>query len=204
MIESLAFATGNRDKVREISQYLSGVVTSLYWQDHYPTFHPPEETGATLRENARLKAQAFHAVTGIPTCADDTGLFVEALDGRPGVHSARYAGLQSSYRDNLELLLTELGDVPLERRQASFRTEICCVWSGGEHFLSGSCEGIILLEPEAIEGAFGYDPVFQPRGSDRPFSCLSLMEKNRISHRGRALAALVQWLTAVDLKGETG
>jgi XTP/dITP diphosphohydrolase len=203
MLAELAVATGNEDKVREIALRLQGVVGVIHWLHDYPGFVMPPETGNTLRENAFIKAEALFKVAQIPTIADDTGLFVDALAGRPGVYSGRYAGENASYQENLDKLLLEMRHIPEDMRQASFRTEICCCWSGGSHFLPGVCSGRILTVPEATEGAFGYDPLFQPEESERPFSRMTLNEKNNVSHRGRALDALAQWLMNVDLK-ETG
>ncbi len=200
MLAELAVATGNRDKVREIALHLQGVVGVIHWLQDYPGFRMPPETGKSLRDNALIKAEALFEVAKIPTIADDTGLFVEALDGRPGIYAGRYAGENATYQENLDKLLQEMKHVPEDERQAQFRTEICCCWTGGDHFLQGVCSGRILKIPEATEGAFGYDPLFQPEGSERPFSRMTLNEKNNVSHRGRALDALAHWLRNVNLE----
>jgi XTP/dITP diphosphohydrolase len=200
MLSELAVATGNRDKVREIELYLRGVVDVIYWLQDYPGFVMPPETGSSLRENALIKAEALFEVAQIPTIADDTGLFVDALAGRPGIYSGRYAGENASYQENLEKLMQEMEGVPEHLRQARFCTEICCRWDGGSHFLTGVCHGRILTIPEATAGAFGYDPLFQPEGSERPFSRMTLDEKNNVSHRGRALDALAHWVRDDNLE----
>ncbi|MBL7032751.1 MAG: RdgB/HAM1 family non-canonical purine NTP pyrophosphatase [Candidatus Delongbacteria bacterium] len=200
MLSELAVATGNIDKIREIKERLVGVVGVIHWLEDYPDFVLPPETGKTLRENASIKARALWQVSRVPTLADDTGLFVDALQGRPGVFSGRYAGPDATYQENLALLLAEMKGVPVGKRQARFLTELCCIWSGGVHYLSGSCPGEILTAPQAAAGAFGYDPIFQPDGCLSPFSRMSVTEKNRISHRGLALEALHGWLLAGNIK----
>jgi len=154
-----------------------------------------EETGTTLEENALIKARAIHALTGSATLSDDTGLEVAALNGEPGVYSARYAGPRASYFDNVnKLLFSMLGKAD---RRARFKTVIAFIDDhGSEHLFSGEVAGTITLESKGSNG-FGYDPVFEPLESEgRTFAELDPEQKNRISHRARALNEAVRFLKA--------
>lgn len=150
------------------------------------------ETGDTLQANAEQKARYVHERTGLPCIADDTGLEVEALGGAPGVHSARYAGPARDPAANMHKLLEELAG--RTDRTARFRTVIAYVDGAGTRFFEGDVEGAITDAPRG-GGGFGYDPVFLPRMSDLTFAELDPMRKNAISHRGRAVWRLVEWLT---------
>lgn len=194
MLETLVIATGNRDKLVEMTARLDRLVRQVLSVRDFPGFVMPPETGTTLAENALIKARALQQETQHPVLADDTGLFVDALDGAPGVWSARYAGVDATYADNVRKLLQQLERVPTEQRTASFMTTMALVWSEGEHLFEGAVPGHILKEPDAGGAGFGYDPVFQPAGEDRPYSAMSLEQKNRLSHRGRALTALTHWI----------
>jgi XTP/dITP diphosphohydrolase len=153
-----------------------------------------EETGATLEENARIKARAVAAATGLLTVADDTGLFVDALGGAPGVYSARYAGERASYADNVAKLLLELGDQS-DRRARFMTAAIACAPEGQEVLRFGAVEGTIAAARGGHAG-FGYDPVFVPaEGDGRTFAEMSPAEKHAVSHRGRAFRALAATLT---------
>lgn len=182
-------ASANPDKVAEIAAILAGVGVELLAR---PTSVPDvDEDADSLVGNARLKACAIAAATGLPALADDTGLEVDALDGAPGVRSARYAGEHASYDDNVSLLLRQLEargvHDPLSR-SARFRTVVLVRWPDGrELVVEGVCEGTISGERHGING-FGYDPIFIPLEADgRTFAELSSGEKHAISHRGRAL-----------------
>jgi len=153
-----------------------------------------EETGTTLIENALIKARTVHERTSLPVIADDTGLEVEALGGAPGVYSARYAGEKVTYADNVNKLLSELGTE--QNRGARFRTVIAYIDSDRkEHLFEGIVDGIITQDQRGTAG-FGYDPIFQPLedASGRTFAEMAAEEKNRISHRGRAVQELVKYL----------
>jgi XTP/dITP diphosphohydrolase len=153
-----------------------------------------EETGNTFGDNALLKARALlpHLEPRTFALADDSGLEVDALDGAPGLYSARYAGPQATDRDNIRLLLKNMHSVPNDRRSARFRCTLCLLDSSGQSwFFAGRCEGRILHEPVGSDG-FGYDPVFQPDGFDQSFACLGAAVKNRMSHRARALQNLIE------------
>jgi XTP/dITP diphosphohydrolase len=188
----LVLASANPDKAAEIAAVLADALEI----DLVP--RPPEvpdvvEDGETLLENARLKARALVSATGLSAVADDTGLEVDALDGAPGVYSARYAGEDVTYADNVAKLLAELATRPDRGgdRRARFRTvALVALADGGEVWTEGAVEGTIAGEPRG-DGGFGYDPVFVPTDGDgRTFAEMSVAEKQDISHRGRAFRAL--------------
>jgi len=185
----LVLATANPDKAAEIIEILGG---------HELLARPPDipdvdETAETLEGNAVLKAEALLAATGTAAVADDTGLEVDALGGAPGVRSARYAGEDATYADNVRLLLRELAGVA--RRRARFRTiAVACLPNGRTLVAEGVVDGIIATEPRG-SGGFGYDPVFVPDEADgRTFAEMNSDEKHSISHRGRAFRALAEML----------
>jgi XTP/dITP diphosphohydrolase len=189
-------ATFNRHKARELEALLALPGLTLVSLAEFPGAEAPEEDGATLLANARIKAQAAVARTGEPAIADDTGLEVEALDGAPGVHAARYAGPGATYADNCARLLTALAAVPPPRRGARFRTVCVALWPDGREVVAeGVLEGVILEAARGGQG-FGYDPLFQPLGESRSLAELSDAEKNAISHRGRAARELARKLAA--------
>jgi XTP/dITP diphosphohydrolase len=187
----LVLATFNRDKGRELQALLDLRDLEVVSLADVPGATAPAETGSTLDENARIKARAAMARTGLPAIADDTGLEVDALDGRPGVHAARYAGPQASYADNVRKLLSELAGVPAGQRAARFRAVCVACWPDGiELAAHGVLEGRIAAAPRGT-GGFGYDPVFEfPDG--RTLAELAEAEKNALSHRARAMRRLAQ------------
>ena len=186
-------ATANRDKAREIREILSGV-PGLELLERPGSIPEVEETGDTLEANAALKALAIAEATGLPALADDTGLFVDALDGAPGVYSARYAGEDATYGDNVAKLLVELAATDAGRT-ARFQTAVVLADPTGVlATVLGTVEGTIALSPRG-EGGFGYDPVFVPDDAGgRTLAELSDAEKHAISHRGRALRAMADRL----------
>jgi XTP/dITP diphosphohydrolase len=187
-------ATRNRDKARELGAMLHLPELELRTLDDYPGGEPVEETGSTLEDNARLKALAALRHTGIASIADDTGLEVDALGGAPGVHAARFAGPGARYADNIALLLERLQGVPAKERTARFRTVcLACFADGTEAIGEGVLEGRITTAPRG-HGGFGYDPVFEVAGMDRTLAELDASEKNALSHRARAVKALVERL----------
>lgn len=187
-------ATKNADKIPEIEAVLTEVLPDLEIARD-AEFPDVEETGTTLEENALLKARSAAAATGLPSIGDDTGLEVDALDGRPGVHTARFAGPNATYAQNREKLLDEL--VGVTDRTARFRTAVAFVDPDGlEIVVSGAVAGRIAAE-ERGSGGFGYDPVFEYDG--RTFAELGPDFKNQISHRAAALAALARSLAGDDL-----
>lgn len=158
--------------------------------DDVPAFDEAPETGATFEENALAKARDAHRATGLATVADDSGLEVAALNGMPGVLSARWAGRHGDDAANTALLLAQLADVPDERRSAAFVSACALVHEGGEIVVRGEWPGSITRAPRG-DGGFGYDPVFLPAGSERTAAELDAAEKDAASHRGRALTALL-------------
>ncbi len=186
----LVSATANPHKVAEIAVILHGLVQLLPRPTEVPDV---VEDAGTLEGNARLKAAAVCAATGLPAVSDDTGLFVDALGGEPGVESAYYAGPQATYAQNRAKLLANLQGV--SDRRARFRTVVMVVWPDGEELIvEGVCEGTIATEERGDRG-FGFDPLFVPADGDgRTFSLMTDAEKNEISHRGRAFVALVHAL----------
>ena len=198
-VERFVCASANPDKVAEIAAVLAGLVDLIPRPDDVPDV---VEDAETLVGNARLKATAIAAATGMPAISDDTGLEVDALGGAPGVRTARFAGEDSTYADNRAELLRSLTDVPPDRRTARFRTVAMVVWPDGREIaVEGVCEGSIATRETGTRG-FGYDAVFIPDGVDgRTFSQMSETDKNAISHRGRALRALVAALDAIGRRG---
>jgi XTP/dITP diphosphohydrolase len=180
----LLFATTNAGKLRELRGLVGDAVEVLSLQD-LPPVPEPVEDGATFEENAEKKARAYAEATGLPALADDSGLCVDALGGRPGVHSARYA--EGDDRARYERLLSELADVPEAERIASFRCALCLALPGGpSHVEVGRCEGLIGVGPRGTHG-FGYDPVFVlPQREGRTLAELTSEEKAALSHRGEA------------------
>ena len=151
-----------------------------------------EETGTTFEENARLKSRSGCEESGMPCIGDDSGLMVDALDGAPGVYSARYAGDHGNDPANIALLLENLKDIPDDKRTARFVCTICCTYPDGKEIVvNGTCEGKIGYAPKG-DGGFGYDPVFMV--GDKSFAELTAEEKDKISHRGNALKALAKAL----------
>jgi len=182
-------ATHNNDKLREIRQILEGTGWVVLGLDDFKPYPEPVEDGKTMLENALIKARAGFKQTGVLALADDSGLEVDALDGRPGVHSARYAGADATYEDNVDLLLRELDNVPTERRNARFRCVMALVGPGVEQWWEGVAEGLITEDKRGHSG-FGYDPVFWSPELGKTFAEASSEDKNRVSHRGRALIGL--------------
>ncbi|BBY59892.1 non-canonical purine NTP pyrophosphatase [Mycolicibacterium sarraceniae] len=176
---------------------LSGL--TLVSLDDVPPFEEAPETGATFEENALAKARDGYAATGLPTVADDSGIAVDALNGMPGVLSARWAGVHGEDTANNDLLLAQLRDVPDERRTAAFVSACALVYGPGhaDHaVVRGEWPGVLAREPRG-EGGFGYDPLFVPEGGTRSAAQLSAAEKDAASHRGRALALLIPALRAL-------
>lgn len=187
----LVLATANPNKVKEMRDILSGLGIDVLTLADFPPMDEVDETGDTLEANALLKADAVYRHTGLPSLADDTGLEVDALGGRPGVYSARYAGPNASYEDNVAKLLGDLKGVADADRIARFRTVMALRLSDAEHLVAdGVAEGRIIGERRGADG-FGYDPVFLPSdGNGRTFAEMAPAEKNAISHRARALIAI--------------
>ncbi len=216
-----AFATGNADKAREFAELLTAttgavlvaeaveyddtvfayVVCSLAMRSAFtlPTLDDRprvDETGSSLRENARIKAVGIRAATGLTAIADDTGLAIDALDGAPGVYSARYGGPSANYHDNVAKVLMELeavGAIAPEMRSARFTTVVHAAFAdGSQTWVEGTVEGTVCDAPRG-SGTFGYDPIFVPvDGGGRTFAEMSSAEKHALSHRGRAFRRLLE------------
>jgi XTP/dITP diphosphohydrolase len=195
----LVLATANPDKAREITDVLRDAGLPIELLPRPADVDEVEETGATLEENARLKAVALCDATGLPALADDTGLAVDALGGAPGVRSARFAGDDVTYADNVAKLLEVLREVPPAERQARFATVAIARFPDGREVAAiGTVEGTIATEARG-DGGFGYDPVFTPdEGDGRTFAEMSAAEKHRVSHRGRAFRTLADGLRVVE------
>ena len=185
----IVLATHNHDKEIELQHSLRGLDVDICSLSEYPDIGEIEETGTTLLENSLLKAHTVHERTGLPTIADDTGLEIDALDGAPGVYSARFAGPDATYEDNINKLLSVMEDVSDDMRSARFRTVISFVDEVQELWTEGFIEGRITEDPRGNMG-FGYDPVFYVPRLEKTFAELSTAEKNKISHRGLALQKL--------------
>lgn len=190
----IVFATHNRHKSEEACQILGPRWTLRNLHDLGQTEEIPE-TADTLQGNALQKAQFVYDKYHLSCFADDTGLEVEALNGAPGVYSARYAGEHCSFADNVNKLLHEMQGQT--NRRACFKTVVALILDGEAHFFEGRVDGTIIETPRGGEG-FGYDPVFVPDGFNETFAEMSAEQKNKISHRGRAMAKLIEFLQNID------
>ena len=200
-VQDLLIATGNPGKVREFTELLDGLPFKLVSLSDAGITDSVEETGVTFEENAILKARHYAARSGMLTLADDSGLVVDALDGRPGVLSARYGGEELSDSQRVELLLKELANIPWENRTARFQCVIVLAWpSGCIRTVVGSVEGVIQYISEGSNG-FGYDPIFHLADRGCTTAQLSTSEKNLISHRGRAARKAADMLMGKDAVG---
>ncbi len=191
------FATNNRNKVKEVQSLLPDNIRLITLADAGVNIDLPEPY-ETLEENARSKIQAILNHTGRSIgFSEDSGLFIEALNGRPGVHSAHYAGAQRIDADNIQRVLNEMKDQA--NRSAFFQTTICLIRNGQEYFFTGTCPGSIEQSPSG-QGGFGYDPIFRPTGAPRTFGEMNLEEKNRYSHRKKAVRQLVDFFGGTTKK----
>lgn len=191
-MQTLIFATQNKNKVLEISKKLKGNrdIKSLADLNY---FEELAEDQTSLEGNAWQKVRFVNDKFKMDAFADDTGLEVEALGGEPGVYSARYAGNSRSFDDNMDKVLQKLGKS--NNRKAQFRTVIALIYQGVEYQFEGICKGEILRAKQGNQG-FGYDPIFKPEGHEKSFAEMDLDEKNRISHRGLAVQKLLEFLNA--------
>ena len=191
----LVFATNNLHKLKEVQEMLSNAIEVLSLKD-IGCFEDIEETESTLEGNAKLKADYITEKYGFDCFADDTGLEVEALDGKPGVYSARYAGEHGNAEKNMEKLLNELQNK--SSRKAKFRTIIALNLRNKQYLFEGICDGEILNEKTGVKG-FGYDPIFKPKNASCSFAEMNSEEKNIISHRGIAIQKLVNFLSLIKI-----
>jgi len=197
---SLLVATQNEGKLRELRQLLADLPLVLFGLEDFPTIQTVAETGLTFVENVSLKASGYATQVQMLTLADDSGLEVDALDGAPGVLSARYAGEAASDAVRIDKLLAELSSIEIGNRSARFVSVIAIASREGSvlNVSKGTCEGHIDLAPHGEHG-FGYDPVFIPRGFTSTFAELAPSVKNRISHRARALRGALDYLRALTI-----
>ena len=182
----IVLATHNRDKCAEMEAIMKDMPIQLLTLNEFPEIEEIIENGKTLEENALIKAKTVHKITHLSAIADDTGLEVDALDGKPGIYSARYSGENCSYYDNVNKLLKEMENIPPQKRSALFRTAIAYVDENMELTTEGVVEGVIIDVMKGIDG-FGYDPVFYMPGMKKTYAEMSMNEKNQISHRGKAV-----------------
>lgn len=188
----LVLATNNEGKVREFARILEPLGIEVMTQKQAGVHVSPEENGTTFAENARIKAMAVYEATGLPTVADDSGLCIDAMNGEPGVYSARYYGEDTLYEEKNRRIIESLKGVAEEKRTARFVAHITCVLSKDEILdCEGVCEGTIGHKP-AGDGGFGYDPIFYV--GDKSFAELDGEAKDKVSHRGKALEKLYQKL----------
>ena len=197
--ETFVIASNNAHKAQEIRRILAPLGIRICLPAELGKSFAAEETGTTFAENARIKALAACAATGLPAVADDSGLAVDALGGAPGVYSARYAGEGARDAARIAKLLAALGGVPEATRAARFVCSVCGVFPDGESVAAEeSCEGSVAFAPQGEDG-FGYDPVFIEKSTGKTFAQLTAEEKDRLSHRGKALR-----LFAVRLRAARG
>jgi len=198
----IILASHNLHKMEEMKAALKDLHVEIKTLNDFPEIGDIPETGATLEENALLKARTVNKLTGLPAIGDDTGLEVDALAGAPGVYSARYAGENVTYEDNINKILDEMAHIHERERTASFCTVTAFVDGFDEITTSGKIEGMITKEPKGTSG-FGYDPVFYIPEMKCTFAELSTEEKNKISHRGHALQKLSKLLSTHWIANET-
>ena len=189
----IVLATHNEDKCAEMTAILDKLPIQLLSLEDFPEIGEIEENGSSLEENALIKARTVHSITRFLAWADDTGLEVDALGGKPGVFSARYAGENCSYSDNVQKLLQKMENIPADKRIAHFKTAISLVGENMELVSEGVVEGMITTKPKGV-GGFGYDPVFYVLDKNKTYSEMKMTEKNQISHRGKAIQNMIKLL----------
>ncbi len=182
----IVLATHNKHKCAEMSALLSNFPIEILSLEDFAGIGEIIEDGTTLEENALIKARTVYSLTGLYAWADDTGLEVDALDSKPGVYSARYAGENCSYSDNVHKLLKDMANTPKNLRTANFKTVIALVGDNMELVSEGIVQGMITTKPKGV-GGFGYDPVFYVREKGKTYSEMEMIEKNQISHRAKAI-----------------
>ena len=190
----LVFATNNLHKLQEVQNLMPAYIELLTLKD-IGCFEDIEETATTLEGNAKIKTDHVKQKYGYDCFGDDTGLEVEALNGAPGVYSARYAGEEATFSDNVEKMLFELKDT--NNRKARFRTIVSLYFKGEQYFFEGVCDGRIEEQRSGNKG-FGYDPIFKPKGLDQTFAQMDMNTKGKISHRGLAIDKLINFFNNLD------
>ena len=189
----IVLATHNEDKCAEMTAILNKLPIQLLSLKDFPEIGEIEENGSSLEENALIKARTVHSITKLLSLADDTGLEVDALGGKPGVYSSRYAGKNCSYSDNVQKLLQKMENIPTDKRIAHFKTAIALVGENMELVSEGVVEGMITTKPKGV-GGFGYDTVFYVLDKNKTYSEMKMTEKNQISHRGKAIQNMIKLL----------
>jgi len=189
----IVLATHNEDKCAEMTAILDELPIQLLSLEDFPEIGEIEENGSSLEENALIKARTVHSITKLLSWADDTGLEVDVLGGKPGVFSARYAGENCSYSDNVQKLLQKMENIPADKRIAHFKTTIALVGENMELVSEGVVEGMITTKPKGV-GGFGYDSVFYVLDKNKTYSEMKMTEKNQISHRGKAIQNMIKLL----------
>ncbi|MFO0321517.1 MAG: non-canonical purine NTP diphosphatase [Bacteroidota bacterium] len=189
----LIFATHNKNKIIEIKSLVNGHINLLSLNDIHFT-DEINETAKSLEGNALLKAQTIYRETKINCFADDSGLLVDALNGEPGVYSARYAGKEKNDEANMVKILNHLKGI--ENRKAQFKTVLALIIDGKEHIFEGTIDGVITTKKKGING-FGYDPIFLPNGHEKTFAEMTLAEKSKISHRAIALKKMTDFINSI-------
>lgn len=191
-METIILASNNKNKLKEITEKVKEAEFKIISQSEAGYDIEVEETGKTFEENAILKAEAIYKISNIPVIAEDSGLEIDCLNGEPGVYTKRYAGENATSQDKIEKVLKLMENVEESKRTARFRCVICYIDEKGEkHIFDGSCEGKITYEPYGTDG-FAYDPIFLY--DTRTFAQMTSEEKNKISHRGKAVNKLVEYL----------
>ena len=189
----IVLATHNEDKCAEMTAMLDEFPIQLISLEDFPEIGEIKENGSSLEENALIKARTVHSITKLLSWADDTGLEVDALGGKPGVYSARYAGENCSYSDNVQKLLQKMENIPADKRIAHFKTAIALIGENMELVSEGVVEGMITTKPKGV-GGFGYDSVFYVLDKNKTYSEMKMTEKNQISHRGKAIQNMIKLL----------
>tara|TARA_B000000532_G_C18754350_1_gene356828 strand:+ start:121 stop:717 length:597 start_codon:yes stop_codon:yes gene_type:complete len=194
----IILATHNIDKCKELQKSLNNPSIDIVTLKAYPTIGEIVEDGQTLTENAFIKSRTVFKLTNIPTISDDTGLFVDALGGKPGIYSARYAGENSTYLDNVNKLLYDMSNIKKSLRSATFKTVVTYVSKDLELVAEGSVKGFITEKPKG-ENGFGYDSIFNVEELNKTFAEMTMNEKKSISHRARAINSLISLLNSHNL-----
>ena len=191
-MQQLVFATNNKHKLEEVAAKITGLIELLSLHD-INCHEDIAETGLSFAENASIKSKHIYNRYHVNCFGDDSGLEIDALNGEPGIYSARYAGTHGDHPANINKVLKSLDGN--SNRRARFCTVISLMWEGNEHFFEGTVEGTIRTERSG-NGGFGYDPIFEPAGYNITFAEMSMEEKNSISHRGRAMEKLINFLNS--------
>ena len=191
--KTIVIATHNQDKYNEMKNILESIGLSMKSLKDFPDIGEIPETGVTLEENALIKARTVFQLTGLPALSDDTGLEVDALDREPGVYSARWAGDNCTYSDNVNKMIHKIKPLNIDDRTAQFRTVMALVDEKREHIAEGVIKGCIIEEVKGVDG-FGYDPVFYIPDMKKTYAEMNMNEKNQISHRGKAVKNMQTFL----------